>query len=301
LVPLARNSAQAGPKSRAVEAVAGNLLAAGYSFEDDAGWESWPEAPVRFLADPAAAHSGKLGLRAPLASGEWALERSAEVVIKSRGLLKATAWIAADGDAAAQLGIELSSSTGAAGSTWAWSAPTQSGAGFQEVSLSAPVLPGFDRARVLVLARGGTAGGLAEVDDASLVTAGNAPEPAAKVGEFQLALLGEPARCAVLSKIDRPLITDLRVASGDDPYGQGAPLLTVAPQENGARVQFAASPAGGERALFAARRARPDRAGHRDPGEGGYRTHQVEFSREGVTSLLAGSGIDLVRIAFRSR
>jgi len=82
---------------------------------------------------------------------------------------------------------------------------------------------------------------------------------------------------------------------------KGAPVLTVAAQENGARVQFAASPAGGERALSLRVEPGPTAQGIATLGEGGYRTHQVEFSREGVTSLLAGSGIDLVRIAFPER
>src|SRR5882672_1350660 len=119
-----KSSGQRGPTHtvRLVEAVEGNLLAAGYSFEGDGGaWTNDESAPAAFNSEPTARRSGDTGLEASVNPGEWALSRSAVATVSRGRVLVANAWVRASGGADATLGLQFESSTGAAAPTLAWS------------------------------------------------------------------------------------------------------------------------------------------------------------------------------------
>ena len=66
--------------ARPVEAVAGNLIPGGYSFEgDDDTWSGVEGAPAAFLHSGSARRSGAFGASADVDGGQWALYRSPAV------------------------------------------------------------------------------------------------------------------------------------------------------------------------------------------------------------------------------
>jgi hypothetical protein len=287
----------------AVVPVEGNLLDGSYSFEGGAaGWEAQADGPETFGSDAGAARSGRAGLGAELADAQtWALHRSPPVRLPRGRALRATAYLRASGGARGSLGLELESESGAAAPAIAWSRPLEpdSNGDFEELTVAASAPPIYDRARVVLLARGGAEPGNVEADDVSLV-----PDAAAKapptLNEHQLFLLGEPPGAALLFKIDRALISGLSATPAAAPAGPALERATLSAQAaaNGMRLAFAALPGAGEATL--ALRVEPALAegGLATMGEGGYRTHQEAFEREGVQSVLAGSGNDLLRLSF---
>jgi hypothetical protein len=308
---------QRGPTHtvKAVQAVEGNLLADGYSFEGDAGsWTSDEAGPVAFNSEPSARRSGANGLEASLNAGEWALSRSPAVSVSRGHLLAASAWLHVSGAADATLGLQFESSAGAAAPTIAWSKPLASGGEFEQLEVRAPVPTIYDQARVVVRARAsgqasppdasGSGGrqNTVDIDDASLVASAAADAPPT-LDEFQLFALGAPPTAAVLHKIDRELISDLTVLQGGVGLDARALELSVEPRENGfalgcgkgagrtlaLRVETALV-VGGEGTQATGRVA--------TIGNGGYRTHSIEFTREAVTSLILGSGKDQVALVF---
>ena len=289
--------------TRPVEAVEGNLLATGYSFEDeDTRWTADERAPLEFTRDAGARHFGAAGLAVSLDEvdgvADWALQRSPGVAAPRSGALTARAWVRAEHGAQLQLGLRFEDSAGVWGATETWTRPHTSKAQGDEygaLELTSDVPAGYDTAVVLVLARGP---GEAAFDDASLVPApGGTPD---SVGEYDLVLLGEPAGAATLFKIDRLLVSDLHLRPGV--VGSSGAV--------GARVPFTATP--GEHGFTLAANA-PGRlslraeaplvaggiattAAAEADATGGYRTHQVAFERESATSVLLGTGRDLVRL-----
>ncbi len=291
-----------------VQELAGNLISSGYSFEGELiGWEADESANARFLADSNGAFSGDAGLHAVLASGERAIERSATVRATEGRTLRATAQLSNDGGAEVFVGIELTSSTGDLARLTAWSAAPKSGGGFSAAEVSAIVPPGYDQARALVFARATNSPGTALADDVGMTAPANSSDSAVKIGDYQWLSFGEPARIGVLAKIGRPLLGDVQLApdvASDAPDAPNALGLDSAhqqikAQEDGFALAFARSGASAK-AHRLSLRVEPSSVaeGLATLGSGGYRTHQVEFQEDGVESVIVGSGLDLVRVAF---
>ena len=289
---------------RAVVGVEGNLLEASYSFEGGApGWEAQPDAPETFGSDAGAARSGRGGLGAELEDAEtWALHRSPAVRLPRGRALRATAYLRASGGARGSLGLQLESESGAAAPIIAWSRPlgSASGGDFEELSVAASAPPIYDQARVVLLARGGAGPGDVEADDVSLVPDASSAKAPPTLNEYQLFLLGEPAGAALLFKIDRVLISGLSATPAAAPPGPALERATLSaqPAPNGMRLTCAALPGAGGATLSLRIEPALAEGGLATMGEGGYRTHQEVFEREGVSSVLAGSGNDLLRLSF---
>jgi hypothetical protein len=281
-----------GPTVRPVSDVPGNLLAEGFSFEDGGeAWSAVEQGPSAFGEDPSARRSGEVGLSAEVLAGEWAEHRSADVRAPRGRALEVRGWIEAE-DANARLGVVFEDSTGVAGPVTVWSLPVASGGGFEPVELVALVPGGYDRARAaLHVAPSGQSVGTAGADDVSLVPV-DAGQKTVSNGEFELFLLGDPGQVANLFKIDRVLLSGLAVTQG---ASSGRARLGLETLEHGMRLTPAS---GGVLGL----RVEPALAGGgvATTGEGGYRTHQVDFERDGATALLFGSGRDLVRLGFEA-
>jgi hypothetical protein len=159
------------------------------------------------------------------------------------------------------------------------------------------VPPGYESARLLVLARRGEAkGGSVAADDASLALA-SAPSPAPTVvGDWQLVVAGEET-AAVLTRSGRPLLTALAFAAGPGPVELARATRATASAEAG-RISFTATkPAEG--LVFRAESALAH-AGIATTGTEGFAAHGPDFEREGATSLLLGKGTEAVRLLFSS-
>ncbi|MCK6447988.1 MAG: FHA domain-containing protein [Planctomycetes bacterium] len=281
----------AGPR-RPVAELPGNLLAAAGSFEGElTGWEALEQATTRFLADRAAAASGETGARAALARGEWAALRSNEVRATPGKALRATGVLSADGGAELRLGIEFATANGEYAPLTAWADAESGGA----TELVAWVPPGYDRARAVLLARAGSDGGNANADDVGLLPASDAAA-APKVGEFVWTALGKPVRAGVLGKLDRPILSNVRVIGAAGPLELcDANPLAATPNDDGFVLDCGRAEG---RTLVFTVAPTVVAQGVATLGEGGLRTHQVEFSREHVDGLIVGSGLDLVRVRF---
>lgn len=289
-----------GQTSRAlapVEPVNGNLLAAGYSFEGEAGgWESDERSPAGFAVDSTARRSGAEGLRAELGegAGDWGLAHSEQVELRSVRALVAKAWLRTDENSQGVLGLRLESSTNAAAALCIWSTPVAA-SGELDVELASAVPPVFDRARALVLARltGTGAGGL-DVDDVSLVATPPAAAPLS-IDEFEVHALGTPARAVAVVKIGAAL---LQMELCEGPSAIPTPRSELALSLDGSRILMLPSPppAGSNRTLVIVAEPALAAQGVASTGTDGYRVHQTEFERDGAASVLLGSGRDLVRV-----
>jgi FHA domain len=291
-----------GQSARTVQPVVdvtGNLLAKGYSFENEhGGWESDERSPAGFEVDSSARHSGAEGLRAELGDGggDWALAHSELVELRGARALSAKAWMRADEGSEGVLGLHLESSSGAASPLWVWSAPVAAGNEL-DVELASAVPPVFDRARALVLARltGSGSGGL-DVDDVSLVAAPAAGAPLS-VDEFEVQALGAPPRAVSVVKIARALLSlELCEGSTAIPTPRSELLATL----DGPRVKLLPPPPppGASRTLAIVAEPALAALGVASTGADGYQVHQTEFERAGARAVLLGSGRDLVRIDF---
>jgi hypothetical protein len=285
--------------------VADDLLAESYSFEAEgpAGegpgdlWTPAEGAPAAFALDPSARRTGTKGLSADLAPGEWAEHASQAVPVPRGATLSLGAWARAS-QARVSAGVRFEDSTNQARGFAVWSAPSAS-EDFEPLDLRVSVPGGYDRARALVLARAGEppaaaeGGGRVEVDDVSLVALPRPPgEPAAaRVGEYELSALGDPCTVVSLFKIDRVLLSGLVVEADGERIGLAREAaedgVALFPAEAGL-LSFFAEPElslGGVRTLAGVE-------------EGGAKSHQIDFERGGVRSILLGEGRDLVRIGF---
>ena len=282
-----------GRKLRPVEAVDGNLLAASFSFETGDGWAPEDGAPAAFATDTTSRWSGELGLGALVDANQWAIARSEAVRGSGQRVLTLRGRVRVGDAARARLGLELESSSGASARTVAWGPVIQVGGDFEEVSASLTVPAAFDSVRALVLAEAaGAGGGSVDVDDVSLVPGGEAK--LAAIDEFQLVSHGEPAFAASLFKIDRTLVSDVHVRLADGGVAGRAPIAV----ERGENAFTLALGSGAGRTLSLRVDEPLFKGGVATTGTGGYRTHSTEFTREAVTSVIAGAGKDQVRLAF---
>lgn len=282
---------------KAVAASADNLLGDDASFESDSdGWTA-ADAPAAFVKSAEGRVSGATGIVGDLTDGAWAVHRSREVRAEAGRALAASAEIRADEGAVGQVGIELSPAAGAdaAGTVVAWSKPAEASGKFAPCSVAAPVPPGYESARVLLLGRrGGSKGGSVAADDASLaVSAAPAEGAPATLADWQLLVLGD-ASAAVLSKSGRPLVTSLAFAAGPDAAQLAQAGHATANAEAG-RIALASTRKDG---LTLRAEAALVRAGIATTGAEGFATHGPDFERGRATSLLLGKGNEAVRVVF---
>lgn len=286
---------------RAVEAVPGNLLADGFSFEDERDtWTAPDGAPAAFLKSGLARRSGALGLSADVDAGEWALARSASLRPTAGQALTARAFVRVKGDVEARLGLEFAANAigdaALPANVVAWSDPVASGATFGELTVSAVLPPGYATANVVVLARALAAdGGSAHVDDVSaLVDASAARSPAPSIADATLHALGARGTTLALTRVDRVLLSNVAVvpsAAGDEVVG-----AALSATSDGSAFAVRAEGPGDELRLVA--ETALARARIATIGKGGYKTHATAFERADVDALLLGSGIDVVRLRF---
>ena len=282
--------------------VPGNLLADSFSFEAGAAtegdWQASESASAEFNVDSTARHTGRSGLRADLAAGEWAEHRSKELSVPSGRALRLAGSLRADDQCEVSLGLVFESATAAVQPTVAWSRPVTDSDGFETVELACAVPRVYDRARALIVARrlgGGEELARADADDVSVVLEAAAPGALIEVKSFQLVPMGDPHQSLSIAKLDAILIGGLELQRArPDAAPQRLPL-SFEVLDNGVRIQaLEAGPS--SLSLF----VEPGQleGGVATTGAGGYRRHQVEFERADVNALLIGSGRDLIQLAF---
>jgi pSer/pThr/pTyr-binding forkhead associated (FHA) protein len=287
---LTKGGGGGGSRQRPVVAVAGNLLAKGYSFEASAGWEEAEDLPVVFQAGARARYSGSRGLGASLEGGESAEHASPLVNVSRVAGLVVGARLRVTDEARARIGLRFLPPEGvdpAPGNTTVWSAPHTDSSGWLEVELTASVPGGYTRAQVLVRAEAAetTDGGRVDLDDVSLVTGEGGP--AGRFGEFRLFHDGGTT---TLFKVDRVLLSGIGVRTGQ--MGQAATGLAM--ESGGARLDHGAR---GPATLVLRAEAPLLAGGFATLGQAGYFPRDGEFEAEGVTDILLGRDQDLVRIA----
>lgn len=261
-----------------VAVVEGDLFDGDGSFEANLGSFSNDEsASAEFLHTPAAAVTGAGGVRAVLVAGEHARIVSKEIATRSGTVFAARVSYGADAGTGARLGLVFTSASGAMQST-AWSGVFV-GEG-EAALLDCVTPPGHDRVQLLVAADA-TADGSLSVDDASLVRAGSS-SGALELGGFGFHLLGEPTQVLCITKVSTVLVSGLSVSGA---------TLSGGLSETG--MDFTAG-SGGDLGL-AVDGGLVER-GVASLGEGGYRVHGATFDREDVTSVLLGSGTELIAI-----
>ena len=297
-----KSSEGSGVTNRPAVAASDNLLGDDFSFEAETdGWVAAEGAPAAFLRGAEGRVSGGLGLQVDLAPGDYALHRSREIHAEAGRMLKARATMRAEGEVTAQVGIELTPAgsldpQGAAnpGAVIAWSTPSGGGQGdFEDVEVTSLVPPGCDTVRLVLLARA-VGNGTVAADDAELAFSEGAAAGAITVKDDQLALLGDPARAAVLTRFGKTLLSLVAFAPGSS-IPETAAGNPVTARAEPTRIVLE-SPGASALTL----RAEPAlvRAGLATIGADGYSTHGLDFERAGVTSLLLGKGAELVRVLF---
>ncbi|MBM3990262.1 MAG: FHA domain-containing protein [Planctomycetes bacterium] len=286
-------SAQGETRSaRAVEPVAGNLLERGFSFEGEGGaWEADPTGPAAFGVERGSRHSGEAGLGVFVDAQQWALARSAAVKGSGTRVLTLVGMVRVRDLARARVGLELASTSGSSATTLACSPVLASSADFAPFEFRATVPGAFDVVRAVLLCESASAsGGAVDFDDVALV-AGGAAQLAA-IDEFQFVQHG--ASSAALFKIDRTLFSDFHVRGAE-----GGLLARESLAIQKGDTGFALDCGGSGRRTLSLRIDEPLlKGGLATTGSGGYRAHATEFSRSGVTSIIAGAGKDQVRLAF---
>lgn len=295
---LTQGEGGGGRRSTPVVPVAGNLLAASYSFEQDGDqWSDAEGVEANFLARGQAAHTGDRGMRALLEGEERARLVSTDQRASTGRSLEAAVFVRASDQASARVGVVFAfgGNEGAVpGEQTAWSDWAPRDDEWTELRVAAAVPAGAKSARVVIDARS-AGGGTVDVDDASLVEAAGGSEPAAKHMDFQAHLLGDPAQALAVRKVDRILLSDLRVETAGDAFDAPTLQLTQDGEE------FVLGLAGGaSRALSLRVEPAALDGGLASLGEGGRKVHGAQFEREGVASLLIGGGFDLMRLHFDS-
>ena len=285
---------------RPVPTVVGNLLEDGFSFESPSDWEALDEGEAAFGRSPRAAYSGELGLSVSLVAGESAVHASPWVEVRHSQQLIATAEVRVSGSAQLRMGIELARGTQVQDPTpcASFGDATSGSTAFAERTFSLTVPQGYDRARLLLVAVvGGSDGaddasdraGRVSVDDASLVASAGG-EPRAVFDEYRFFQAG---RSLNLFRVDAILLSGMHIR----PLGATARAaldLQLTEEANGVRID-----PGGDSGLLLVWTAEPSSldGGLATMGEGGYALQQEDFEAEGVTDLVLGKGVNLLRVA----
>ncbi|MDP6838587.1 MAG: FHA domain-containing protein [Planctomycetota bacterium] len=294
--------------TRPVVAVAGNLLEGSYSFEGEgAAWEADEAGPAAFFVGSGESYSGAAALSVELGEGEWARHYSEVVSVRGQKQLTLRAWTRGEGELEGALGLEFQGS--GVEVVTAWTALALAGS-FEQGVLTCAVPPGVDSVRAFAMAEAKGVGGSLVVDDVVLVPGAGEGAGAASpltVAEYKLHLLGAPTSSALLHKAGRTFVTDLRLEDAGAGSGGGRPLaLAVSAQSSGLEIGLDSAGHGAGDAVLMAR-LEPGAmgasvatvgGGSQTGTGGGYRTHAIDFERPGVTSLLTGKGLDLLRWKF---
>lgn len=295
--------------------VPGNLLADGSFEEGTAEWGAAETAPVVFQRERGFAASGEDGLGVTLgrdaegAQAGWSLAHSPEIVLHARRSLAVGGSLRVDDGALGRLGVELASASGELPAFLAWAPARPAGAGFAPCELAFDVPGGYDRARVVVagaLAPGANAGSVA-LDDVHALE----QDPlggTAKFAEYELSVLGSPGSCAALVRSGRTLLTGFDLSAWSSPsWSSGAPegwaeaRLRAEAGPRGFQLSFEGAPHEASLRFVGLRPdegSSPQGAWAATTGAGGYAAYGGDFTRAGVTSLLLGSGTELLRMGF---
>ncbi|HEX6885828.1 MAG TPA: FHA domain-containing protein [Planctomycetota bacterium] len=283
-----------------IPSVAGNLLADASFEEGVAEWSADENAPLAFGRERAFARSGDVGLGLALeADDAWALARSPEVPLRARRSLAAAAALRVEQAAEGRLGVELWAADDSAPRFFAWIPAQRAAADFAELELAFDVPGGYDRGRLVVLARGR---GAVALDDVSLVER----EPLGRTAtytEYELAVLGQPGSSAVFLRSGRPVLAgfDLSSLGKAGPQGWSQARLEARAGPRGFELAFSGAPADASLHFTAMRQdytSSEEAAWVASTGPGGYSATGGAFTRAGVTSLLLGRGTELLRLGF---
>ncbi len=285
-----------------VTPVPGNRLADA-SFEEGAlAWEAAEAAPQSFGLGRAFARRGSSGLGVELEAGGWALAFSPAFDIGAREALDVRAALSVEEGAEGRLGVELSSSQGAASPWIAWARSSTGTSGFEEVALALGSIPGFDRGRMVVAAVAAQGPGRVALDDVAVV-----PDPAgapegASFQEFQALTFGPQGSSAAVVRSGRVVLPGIDLGAwgplGISGWGgagweaeAGAKGLFFrapgAPADSVLHLRFDIAPAGGDSEGWIA-----------TIGPTGFRAQAAQFEVDEATSLLGGRGLDLMRVGF---
>jgi hypothetical protein len=286
-----------GAAVRPVTPVAGDLFADEFSFEGERdSWTPGEGSPTAFLKSERARYSGSFGMGCELGDGEWALHRSKEARCDADRELSARAMVRAGAGVEMRVGIEFAAAAGGdvspPGSFTAWSRAARGASEFTPLEITAAVPPGYSSARICVLARAraGTAKGTAAAfDDASLVQRAGSVQPAAQIDQNRLFAFGDPPATALLFKVNRVLLSSLAAQRGDA-TDEEANTIQIA----GSATKIEIAPPASHWSLRA--EAPLAHARIATIAGGAYQTHAADFTRDGVQTLLLGSGDDLVSL-----
>ncbi|MEM7306037.1 MAG: FHA domain-containing protein [Planctomycetota bacterium] len=282
--------------------VPGNLLD-DFSFEGDMplGWEPTDSAPEAFFRDGSFRAAGSTGLGVELAADLWARSSSPELTLRGRRVYELRAALAAEGQAEAAVGLELSASDGSRTQLLAWSETVRDSDGFEDVVLRVGSLSGYDRLRVVVEASA-TGDGSASLDDVSLVEEQASESPAATFEDYGVQLIGTPARTAILARGSDVVLGGIRLRAGQAGVGPArwtAGTLGAESLENGLRLKLAGAGAGAELVFSVETRGGGEGEGFfATTGPDGFRAYTSSFEDVRADALLLGRGIDLLRVAF---
>lgn len=273
-------------RTRPVPTVQGNLLSAGFSFEEPGGWSAVQELPVSFGGSSRARYSGKEGLSASVVEGEAAEHRSDPTSARPGATFELAAQVRVRDGAAARVGIAFlpePEEDSVPAETVIWSPVLTDTSGWTEVSLTATAPGGYDRAVAAVRADATSAdGGRVEIDDVSLVSAGS--QSALRVGAADFYMDGGNL---TLFEVDAVLLTGFQVLGAD-----GAPAPAELTEAAGG-VRFTPA-AGGTLSLRV--EAPALEGGVATLGADGYQARDGDFEAAGVTDLLFGSAHELKRL-----
>ncbi len=313
-----------GARSASVQAPSspsGNLLSAGYSFEDSDGWVTDPEAATEFSPARSARRSGVRGIQADLVGGESSSIESEPIRVPSgQRSFRALGYVRADSGVELRLGLRYSTGTGEGSiGTTVWSDPASASDEFLELGIVGSAPQGMSHVQVIVRAECTDAApevsredgdseddeSLGEVksvsvDDVALVPASDAPA-AIQLDPVTVTALGAASTSAVkaaaLTSLDRILVSSIRVAKPSASGGAtlGSQDLGLAPVNGG----FSLTPAGGGTLVVRAESIVMG-GGIATISAGGYASHGSTFEREGVTGLILGDGAEMVHVAFSS-
>ncbi len=291
-------SAGIGRRVTAPPKVAGHLIAGG-DFEGDQLSSNWTIVALGgadFAQSGSARFTGRDGLRSSLEPGERARLESDSVTVTPGRILQLAASLRVQDGGAGRVGVEFlpiaSNSEEQPGGLMAWSETVTLASGHRPVELEAPVPPGVRSARVVVEgAASATEGGTVDVDDLSLVAQRAGATPTAKVGEFTLWLMGQPASTATLFKISKPLFIGLHGVAEDPAHPAG---LSQSSESGGLALNFSGATGG------LSLRICPEalRQGLASLGVGGLVDHALQFERQSATSLILARGKDLCALHF---
>ncbi|MBM3975433.1 MAG: FHA domain-containing protein [Planctomycetes bacterium] len=296
-----RLTGSASSANNAPVAPAGNLLGGSYSFEGDAaaaGWSGADGASQTLFPELTAARSGRSALVASLGANEWALSSATPVAVMPRRALVLRAAVRRSGGVEARVGVRLIGADDQHPPLQAWSVPIVVGEDWTPVELSLPVLPGWDRAAVQLAARGAESGGRAAFDDVALLQVEEQVPPAAESGDYKLYWLGDARAGAVLMRVEQWIAAGFALAAAQDVPAGYPPRTANATARGGDGMALSFGALDGERELAWLVNPNSAKQGLATIGPGGYRARQREFEATPTTSVLVGSGYQMVRLSW---